>query len=219
MPVPVVATRGLARRYGYRPVLRDVSLELYAGQALLLVGPNGAGKTTLIRVLAGLLRPSAGTVERHAPAGLVGHDAMLYPVLTAAENLRFFARLYGGDCLSRVEPLLERIGLADRAHDRVATFSRGMTQRLGIARALLHAPTLLLLDEPLSGLDDKNRQLVLALLTALRDDGAALLVVSHQLEGFAGVASHMARLADTKLGPVVALDGRDPSAVFRELGA
>jgi heme exporter protein A len=200
-PADVVLTAtGVTRRFGYRRVLNGVSLELFRGQVLLLVGANGAGKTTLLRVLAGLLRPSQGSVTHSAAVGLVAHDAMLYDALTALENLTFFARLHGRHEPERVEGLLDRVGLLDRAHDRVGTFSRGMIQRVAIARALLADPTLLLLDEPLTGLDDRTTRIVLDVLTGLRDAGTAMLVVSHQPTDFLGVATHIARLTKGGLG-------------------
>jgi heme exporter protein A len=210
---PVLVATGVTRRFAYRRVLVDVTLAVSPGQALLLVGPNGAGKTTLLRVLAGLLRPSAGHVIRRVPLGMVAHDAMLYPALTARENLRFFSRLHGLDGRARVATLLEQVGMAHRADDRVGTFSRGMLQRIAIARALLHEPGLLLFDEPLSGLDDAASRTLVTLLGALRDRGTAMIIVSHQLELLRDVGTHLVRLTDGRLGAVEPLAGRDPAAV------
>jgi ABC-type multidrug transport system ATPase subunit len=212
----LVATR-VGRRFAYRVVLADVSLSLRRGEVLLLVGPNGAGKTTLLRVLAGLLRATTGTVERHAALGMVAHDAMLYPALTAWENLRFFARLHGVAGGARLNALLERVGLADRADDRVGTFSRGMVQRAAIARALLHEPGLLLFDEPLSGLDTDAARTLVDLLAGLRAQGTAMILVSHELERLGHVATHMTRLAGGRLGVIEPLGGRDPAALFAAL--
>ena len=194
---------GVARRYGYRPVLRDVSLSLDAGEVVLLLGPNGAGKTTLLRVLAGLLRAGGGRVERRAPVGLVGHDAMLYDALTARENLQFFSRLHG---VTREVPdrLLDRLGLLDRANDRVGTFSRGMIQRLSIARALLPTPGVLLLDEPLTGLDRRSTEVVREVLAELRLGGTAMLAVSHRPEELAGIATSAVALDGGMLRPAEA---------------
>jgi heme exporter protein A len=211
---PIMVARGVARRYGYRPILADVSFELHAGQVLLLVGPNGAGKTTLLKTLAGLLKPNGGSIERHAPVGMVAHDSMLYDSLTARENLRFFARLHRLTNRSRVDELLEHIGLSDRADDRLGTYSRGMVQRVAIARALLHEPGLLLFDEPLSGLDDRTSQVLLDLLVSLRDRGTAMIIVSHQLAGLGRIATHLARLARGRLGPVATTGGREPAEVL-----
>jgi ABC-type multidrug transport system ATPase subunit len=214
---PIMVARGVARRFGYRPILSEVSFELHAGQVLLLVGPNGAGKTTLLRMLAGLLKPNSGSIELHAPVGVVAHDSMLYGALTARENLRFFARLHGLSGQARVDELLEHIGLSDRADDRLGTYSRGMVQRVAIARALLHEPGLLLFDEPLSGLDDKTSHVLLDLLVSLRDRGTAMIIVSHQLAGLGRIATHLARLARGRLGPIATTGGRDPAAVLADM--
>jgi heme exporter protein A len=169
--VPVVQVEGLARRYGEREALSDVSVRLQKGQTLVIFGPNGAGKTTLLRVLATLLRPHAGSVEvLGAPLpqqawsvrgriGLLGHDPLLYRELTARENLRFHARLHGVR-FSRVDELLALVGLDGRADEPLRTLSRGMVQRAAVARAVLHEPELLLLDEPRANLDPAAVELV-----------------------------------------------------------
>ncbi len=166
MPTPdhAVVLRGAGRRYGERAALRDVSLELEAGSTLVVFGPNGAGKTTLLRMLATLLRPHAGEVRvlgRELPAdgwavrgriGFLGHEPLLYRELSGRENLRFHARLHGAS-QDRVEAVLEAVGMTSRADDPIAELSRGMVQRLAVARTVLHEPDLLLLDEPLANLD------------------------------------------------------------------
>jgi heme exporter protein A len=165
-PTPAVSLRGAGRRYGERLALRDVSLDLAAGQTLVVFGPNGAGKTTLLRMLATLLRPHAGAVRvfgRELPddgyavrgrIGFLGHEPLLYRELSGRENLRFHARLHRvPDAAARVEAVLEAVGMERRADDPVAELSRGMVQRLAVARAVLHEPELLLLDEPLANLD------------------------------------------------------------------
>lgn len=158
-------------RYGFRRVLRDVSLEVRPGEPLAVVGPNGSGKSTLVRILAGVLTPTDGRAElsiggaivpaeEHAHrVGLVTPDLNLYPPLTAHETLAFLARVRGISPDS-IAPTLERVGLGARADDRVATFSTGMRQRLRLATALLHDPPVLLLDEPGATLDPEGRQLV-----------------------------------------------------------
>lgn len=218
-PVPdtVLRASGVARRFAYRTVLADVSLTLRRGEVLLLVGPNGAGKTTLLRVLAGLLRAARGHVERHGAIGMVAHDAMLYPALSARENLRFFARLHGIADGQRVDALLEQVGLARRADDRVGTFSRGMLQRTAIARALIHEPGLLLFDEPLSGLDAAASRTLVELLASFRARGTAMIIVSHEMERLGSVATHIVRLAGGRLGAVESLLGRNAVQVFGEL--
>jgi len=165
-PEPAVSLRGAGRRYGERAALRDVSLELAAGQTLVVFGPNGAGKTTLLRMLATLLRPHAGEVRVLGCAlpddgyavrgriGFLGHDPLLYRELSGRENLRFHARLHGVvDAAARVQAVLDAVGMQARADDPVAELSRGMVQRVAVARAVLHEPELLLLDEPLANLD------------------------------------------------------------------
>jgi heme exporter protein A len=173
----VIELDGLVRRYGEREALSDVSLSLAAGQTLVVFGPNGAGKTTLLRVLSTLLRPHSGEVtvlDRRLPedawavrgrVGLLGHDPLLYRELTARENLRFHARLHGvGE--ERVEQQLAAVALSDRANEPLKTLSRGMVQRVAVARATLHDPELLLLDEPRANLDPAASELVEPLIGA-----------------------------------------------------
>ncbi|HEX9579961.1 MAG TPA: ABC transporter ATP-binding protein [Gemmatimonadales bacterium] len=211
---PVLTAHGVSRRFGHRRVLHDVSLEIPRGQALLLVGPNGAGKTTLLRVMAGLLRPCAGSIERRGTVSLVGHHSMLYDVLSARENLRFFARLHRVP-LARADELLEQLGLGSRADERVAVFSRGMTQRAAIARALLPDPDLLLLDEPLTGLDDASCGVVLRVLDGLRAQGRAMAIASHQLAGLMDVVTAVGFLKDGRLLAVEPRAGRAADAVVQ----
>jgi ABC-type multidrug transport system ATPase subunit len=217
---PVLVARDVARRVGYRPVLAGVSFALGAGEALMLVGPNGAGKTTLLRVLAGLLRASSGTVERRGNMGMVAHYSMLYDALTARENLRFFGRLYGPAAVGRVDELLALMGLSAVGDQRVGAFSRGMTQRLAIARALLSDPELLLLDEPLTGLVDASLAKVLDVLGELRARGRALLIASHQLAELMGVITTVGVLARGRLQAIEPVGGRDVDAItarYREV--
>ncbi|HTQ69604.1 MAG TPA: heme ABC exporter ATP-binding protein CcmA [Solirubrobacteraceae bacterium] len=166
-----VELEGLARHYGEREALWGVSLSLQRGQTLVVLGPNGAGKTTLLRILAALLRPHAGEVrvlDRRLPeeswqvrgeVGLLAHEPMLYRSLTAEENLRFHARLHGVQ-EQRVAELLAELSLSERAHEPLRTLSRGMVQRVAIARTVLHEPELLLLDEPYANLDPGALDLV-----------------------------------------------------------
>jgi heme exporter protein A len=217
---PALSARGLSRRYGYRLVLRDVSLDVAGGDLLLLVGPNGAGKTTLLRLLAGLARPTAGTVTRRGAVGMVAHDAMLYDDLTASENLSFFARLQGLDGRARGHQLLERLGLTPWADERVRTFSRGMLQRLSIARALLAKPDILLLDEPWSGLDDKTSNVVRGVFAEHRERGCALIVVTHHLAEVADLASTVGFLSAGRMIALEPAGGRDAHRLtlrYREL--
>jgi heme exporter protein A len=178
----------VGRAYGERVALAGVSLELDTGQTLAVFGANGAGKTTLLRILATLLRPHRGEVKvlgRELPregwavrgrVGFLGHDPLLYRDLTARENLRFHARLHGV-AFARIETLLEAVGLERRGDEPVHTFSRGMIQRLAVCRAVLHEPELLLLDEPLAGLDPGAAAAVAPLLA-----GGTRVLISHDVE-------------------------------------
>jgi heme exporter protein A len=176
----VVELQGLTRNYGEREALSDVSLSLPAGQTLVVFGPNGAGKTTLLRVLATLLRPHAGCVSvfgKRLPEeawqvrgriGLLGHEPLLYRELTPRENLRYHARLHGVGP-ERVEEQLRAVSMTGRANEPVRTLSRGMVQRVAVARATLHEPELLLLDEPYANLDPAAIELVEPLIGAKSD--------------------------------------------------
>jgi heme exporter protein A len=198
----VIALHGVSRRYGEREALSDVSLSLAAGQTLVVFGPNGAGKTTLLRILATLLRPHAGAVEilgRELPAqawavrgriGLLGHEPLLYRELSAQENLRFHARLHGVRA-ERVAKVLAAVGMDGRAQEPVKTLSRGMLQRVAVARAVLHEPEVLLLDEPYANLDPAAREQVAGLIGA--SSGCTRVICSHDPSG--GVAE-----ADLVLG-------------------
>jgi heme ABC exporter ATP-binding subunit CcmA len=187
---PALRAVGLGKRFGRSLALDGVDLELAAGASLAVLGPNGAGKSTLLRLMAGLARPTSGSltifgVPAHRPAaraqvGFIGHASLLYPSLTARENLLFAARLQRvGEAPLRVERLLESAGLARVADLPVAGFSRGMSQRLSIARGLVHEPPLLLLDEPFAGLDPRAAAALAARLSGLRRDGRTLVLVTH----------------------------------------
>ncbi len=191
--VPYLHITGLKKSFGLKPVLRGIDLALERGERLALMGPNGAGKTTTLRILAALTKPSAGTaiidgldVERDAQAvrrmvGFAGHQPYLYDELTALENLLFFGKMYGvRDARARSQDLLRRAGLEKRANERAGTFSRGMVQRLSLARALLHSPCLLLLDEPDTGLDQEGVQLVTTILDEHTASGGTTLLTTHQ---------------------------------------
>ena len=189
---------GVVRAFGRRRAVDGVSVALGPGECLALFGPNGAGKTTLLRMLGGLLRPTAGQVRLHGtplpgPAavrglvGLLSHQAMLYPVLTVRENVRFAAECQGiVDADAAVSDVLDRLRVRDREHVPVRLLSRGLQQRVSIARALVHAPRLLLLDEPYTGLDEVGAAAFTEVLQALQDGGATLVLVTHNLaEGLA----------------------------------
>lgn len=211
---PLVVAEGVWRSFGRKVVLRDVSLDVGPGEVVLLLGPNGAGKSTLLRVLAGLLRPSRGRVERRGRVGMVAHHSMLYDALTAEENLRFFARLRGVEA-GRVGEVLARVGLEARARDRVGSFSRGMVQRLAIGCALLGDPRILLLDEPLSGLDEASAANLSELLQESRELGRAVVVASHQFAGLVEVVTSVAYLGGGRLLAREPRAGRDGGAVWQ----
>ena len=187
-----VAVEGLHRRFGRRDVLHDVDLDLECGGFLLVLGDNGAGKTTLLRILATLLTPTAGRVViagrdvRQAPSavrraiGLVGHSPLLYRDLTVAENLRFYAAMYGvSHPEARIGELVERLELRWRCDDPVGELSRGTRQRAAIARALLHRPQVLLLDEPYAALDDRARDRLDQLL-AEESERTTVVLATHE---------------------------------------
>jgi heme exporter protein A len=192
--VVLIDARGIVRSLGGRRAVDGVDLRVRSGERVAVVGPNGAGKTTLLRILATLLRPEAGTlvvagavIPKQSQAarehiGYLGHDPMVYLDLTAQENLELFCDLYGvHDARERIAAALGRVGLRARTHDPVRTFSRGMAQRLGIARLTLHDPRLLLLDEPYTGLDTQGTRILDELLAGL-GDREAVVVVTHELD-------------------------------------
>jgi heme exporter protein A len=187
-PPPAIELNGLARRFGERIVLRDVSVRVPAGATLAVLGRNGAGKSTLLRILATLLRPHGGEVSvlgerlpRRAFAvrgrlGLLAHDPLLYRDLSGRENLGYHARLHGVG-LDRVEEVLDAVAMRERADEPVRLLSRGMVQRLAVCRAVLHRPRLLLLDEPLANLDPAATGLVAPLIG--RESETTRVLTSH----------------------------------------
>jgi heme exporter protein A len=194
------------KRYGALVALRRVTLEIQPGEFVALLGPNGAGKTTLLRIAALLVRPNSGRAKLSGLAedsaetvksriGMVAHSTLLYDELTAEENLLFFARLYDvADATARAAELLAAAGLADRAPSLVRTFSRGMRQRLAIARALVHSPRVLLLDEPSSGLDQQGRIWFASTLAALHQDGCTIIASTHSRDEVLRLATRAVRL-------------------------
>ena len=194
----MIRARGLEKRYGGRRVLRDLDLDLADDGFLLVTGPNGSGKTTLLRLLAGLAAPTRGTLEVEAERGGIGvvaHDPLVYRELTALENLDLFGRLYRiPERRERIGMLLERFGLWEVRAERVATYSRGMTQRLALCRALLHEPALVVLDEPFSGLDEDGAQLLDRELATLAGN-RAVVMATHDPERVVSFATNGLALA------------------------
>jgi heme ABC exporter ATP-binding subunit CcmA len=196
---------GVWKYFGDFPALRDVGFKVTAGSVVALLGRNGAGKTTLLRILAGLSKPTRGAVLIHGEAtrlestrrriGVLGHGISLYDELSAAENLEIFGRLYNlPNPRKRAGEMLERIGL-DRVRDGlVREFSRGMRQRLAVARAFLHEPQLLLLDEPFTALDDRAIAVLQSMLKEMRQKGATIVMSTHQLREALELATHVALL-------------------------
>jgi len=207
-----LAASEVGRHYGRRKALSQISFECQGGEIVGLLGPNGAGKSTLLAILATLLTPSTGRVTyggrtaQEAGAairgriGLLGHDLFLYPELTARENLLFFARLYDlPQAEAVVATSLGHANLADRAEDRVGSFSRGMRQRLALERALVHAPRLLLLDEPFTGLDQASAAGLVTRLRGLQAQGAMIIVATHDLDVAEGVLSRAIYLRNGRI--------------------
>jgi len=202
---------GLERRYGERVALAGVSVSVPAGATLAVLGGNGAGKTTLLRVLAGLLRPHGGSArvlgaalpggrwKLPAQVGYLGHEPLLYRELTGRENLRYHADLHGV-AHSRLEPLLAQLGVEDRADEPVRDLSRGLVQRLAIARAVLHDPPLLLLDEPRANLDPSAAELAEPLIG--RSAGRTRVLVSHDVQGALGESDAALGLRAGRPAPV-----------------
>jgi heme exporter protein A len=188
----VIVARRLEKRYGARRVLRGVDLEVERGGFALVTGPNGSGKTTLLRLVVGLIAPTAGELDvdaERSQLGFLAHEPLVYRELTAIENLLLFARLYRvAEPRERVGMLLERFGLWDARSDRVASFSRGMQQRLALCRVFLHEPSLLVLDEPFAGLDADGSALLERELRERRE-GATFVVSTHDPARLAPLAT------------------------------
>lgn len=207
--VPYFQTEHVYKRFGSKVALRDVSVALAAGEAVALLGANGAGKTTLLRTLATLSRPTRGRVQAfgvdawrarsdvRARIGVVAHQPYVYPELSCTENLVFFATMFGlGDAATRAGTALERVGLAQRAGDRAATLSRGLLQRLNLARALLHEPAVLVLDEPDTGLDAAGRAVLSGIVRSQIASGGSVVLTTHALEYALRLASRVVVLLD-----------------------
>ncbi len=214
-----IKVHGLSKTFGNQFALRKIDFELPPGEFLTIFGPNGAGKTTLIRILSTLTHASSGEVEMggivpskepdkiRRQIGVIGHQTYLYENLTAEENLKFYGRLYGvTDLDQKIATIIASVGLRLRRRDCVRTFSRGMQQRLAIARALLHEPTILLLDEPYTGLDQHAAEMLSGWLRELRSSQRTTLMVTHDLERGIDLAD---RIAILKKGRIVFYEKRE----------
>ncbi|MCG8423100.1 MAG: ABC transporter ATP-binding protein [Proteobacteria bacterium] len=214
MSIRSISVSNVTKRYGLHRALAGVSLELDAGSLCALLGPNGAGKSTLLGILSTLVRASSGQVayrrddgdERDPLAlrrqiGVLAHSSFMYGELTGLENLAFYGQLYGvAEARARAQALLDDVELDERARNRPArTYSRGMLQRLALARALLHDPTVLLLDEPFTGLDRTGASSLANALADAKQSERILLVVTHDLEAIAGLTDHVVVLKRGKL--------------------
>ncbi len=209
----MIETHALVKAYGLHVVLRKLDLTVERGQFVALLGPNGSGKSTLLRLLAALSKPTAGTIKiggwelpREAAAvraqiGMVSHKPLLYENLTARENLLFFCRLYNlDDPDGRISRSLERVDLIKRTNDLVRTYSRGMLQRLSIARALIHDPHVLLMDEPYTGLDQDAAATLDSLMRDAHADGHTIVMTTHELDRAAALADRAIILSRGAIG-------------------
>ena len=229
MAIDSVSVSKLTKRYGHHRALANVDITLRAGTLCALLGPNGAGKSTLLGIVSTLVRPSSGDVvyrdgdgsvepggELRRQIGMLAHDSFVYAQLTGMENLQFYGRLYDLDEVdSRAAQLLDEVGLDSDARGRPAgTYSRGMTQRLSLARALLHDPQVLLLDEPFTGLDRAGADALSRTLVAAKERGRLVLVVTHDLESIGDVTDHVVVLRRGRLVHEDSRESGDDSAGF-----
>jgi heme exporter protein A len=231
-PAPVLSARGLVREFGPLRALDGVGFSLGAGELMTVFGPNGAGKTTLLNVLSGGLKPSAGEVflrgmplrtgdpEWHRRVGVLSHQSFLYGHLTLEENLRFYGKLFGlEDLPRRVPERLEQVGLLRRAKSRTRTLSRGMRQRLALARTLLHDPEFVLLDEPYTGLDAHAAAVLRGVLASLKDGHRTVILVTHNISEGLELADRVAIQARGRfifLGDRREVDAGTFEQVYRE---
>jgi heme ABC exporter ATP-binding subunit CcmA len=210
----IIIIEKLTKNFGRKTVLKKLDFKIEKGEFVTIVGPNGAGKTTLMKIIATISRQNSGTVEiegynvREDPLeirkilGVISHNLYLYDELTAKENLLFYGRMYSypeKKLVKKVPELLNEIGLQHRMNDRVGTFSRGMKQRLSIARAILHEPQILLLDEPYTGLDQNATQILTAILKRLHTGKRTIIMTTHNLEQGFRISDRVAILTDGKI--------------------
>ena len=227
-----IVLEGVWKYFGDYPAIRDVSFTLSRGSCLALIGRNGAGKTTLLRMLGGFSRPARGAVKiagnspRDAATrraiGIIGHGISVYDELSAMENLRLFGKMYDvSQTEERASQLLERVGLGRVKSGLVREFSRGMRQRLAIARAFLHEPSVMLLDEPFTSLDDRAIAVLQSLLAEAAGRGASIVMSTHQLREAMELATHVVLLERGKLvfhGPRAEEMISDPGWIYAQYG-
>ncbi|UCF08306.1 MAG: ABC transporter ATP-binding protein [Thermoplasmata archaeon] len=208
----MIEIQNLQKKFGRKFVLNDLSLDVDKGDFLVLFGPNGAGKTTLIKILATLSRPSSGKVsinghvmaeepiEVRGSIGVISHNPFLYDDLTFGENLLFYQRMYGlKKDQKAVKGLADRVGLLHRLNDIVGNFSRGMKQRAAVARAVIHDPPVLLLDEPYTGLDFKAWGMLTDMLSGFHEEGKTVLLITHNVELGHGIGDRLACLINGRI--------------------
>jgi heme exporter protein A len=229
----VIEARGLVKKFGFKTALRKVDLFLKTGDCLALFGPNGAGKTTLIQILCSLMMPTSGKVviagfdtryhrvNLHRFIGVISHDPFLYGNLTAVENLNFYGKMYHVPKLkARIDDLIRRVGLQAYENDPVQTYSRGMKQRLSVARAIIHDPAVLFLDEPFTGLDQQGADDLQQLLIQFRDQQKTIVMTSHNLARGLELCSHAAVLKAGELiyhKDIASIDKRDFKQIYMKL--
>jgi heme exporter protein A len=230
--VPPVRTTGLTLQLDTRTILRSIDLTIRPGEFVAILGANGAGKSTLLRIISTIIRPSSGTLELFGQAvtresahlrsriGLIAHQSMLYRELSARENLLFFARLHNVPSpVTRVDNLLQVMGLAHRSTDAIKTFSRGMVQRVAVARALLHDPDLLLADEPFDGLDAPSAESTGQLLTHLHGAGKTILLVNHDIASSLSLARRVIVLRQGSIVLDTSSAGLTVQSILSEMSA
>jgi len=219
----------ITKNFGHRTIVKDVNLTINSGEVVAIFGPNGAGKTTLIKILATLLRPTSGKLEIddtdafddyakvRSMLGVIIHEHLAYPTLTAYQNLKFFGQMYGVEKLeTRCSALLNEVGLQRFLHEPLHIFSRGMTQRFMIAKALLHCPSILLLDEPFSGLDAAAKHFVQERIAQEQQNGKGILITTHNIELGYHVGTRFLFMLDGELEEVAQKDGISGEALMQK---